>query len=713
MPEGNWLMRVIDRFVPEHILRATEDRKRQLRTAIGFLMASALMAAVFSFANFKQQNLAAAWCEACAVFVLAFCIVAIRRTGRYVVFGNLGMSTGMASLILACWYAGGLGGPALIMLPLAPAYAYLGYGRATALLWSALSVLVVFGLFIATHLGILPPPRVSESHLLTNRLVDALLGIGFGYLAAQIFNGIKDYALNMLQQRTAQLATVNASMGELFDNMRQGVLAFDGKGKIDVLASAQAPSIFGVESVGGENVVDLLFAGGVDLVGNRNAFEQFVELAFSTGVSDWDALVSCVPTHIERQRPEGTQHLMIELRPILDHKKRVHRVMMLVTDETERVRMAAEAKERDEKHQREVHELRRLVAGGAHLVLRFLEQSARRLDETVDALCVGDERIPRREDVAVAFQHVHTVRGEARTFQLGELERTCMELEELLAPLRSARASEAGERELKEQFDILLTQAKRALDDARSTLVSLSPIGSAVLDQITVRRSQLDELCALVERDAQTLGEIAQATRELSARPFGESTQQLAAVVPLWAKQESKRVRLDIEGREVSVPHGLSQILSAVLTHLVRNAIAHGVEPPLERERMGKPPEATLRLCCQSSENGGACIVVTDDGMGVDEAKVRAQAARLGLDENAPLLELLFSPGLSTSARSSEISGRGMGMSAVKRELEAVGYGARLTSEPGKGTRIEIYPDPSPEAVKRALGQTRPSSEVA
>ena len=105
--------------------------------------------------------------------------------------------------------------------------------------------------------------------------------------------------------------------------------------------------------------------------------------------------------------------------------------------------------------------------------------------------------------------------------------------------------------------------------------------------------------------------------------------------------------------------------------------------------------------------------MVTDDGIGVDESKVRAQAARLGLDANAPLLELLFSPGLSTSARSSEISGRGMGMSAVKRELEAVGYSARLTSEPGRGTRIEIYPDPTPAGLKRAQDARGQSSEVA
>ena len=539
LQKSSWLIRMIDRFVPEHILAATEDRKRQVRTAIGFLMASALMALVFSFANFKQGNLAAASCEACAVVVLAFCIVAIRRTGRYVVFGNIGMSTGMMSLILACWYAGGLGGPALVMLPLAPAYAYLGYGRGTAILWTALCVVVALGLFVAGHAGMLPPPQATPSHLEINRLVDVLLGIGFGYLAAQIFNGIKDYALAMLQHRTAQLATANASLGELFDNMRQGVLAFDANGKVDGLASAQAPSIFGVESVAGNNVVDLLFAGSTDLLGNREAFEHFVELAFVSPASDWDALVSCVPTHIERQREEGTQHLMIEVRPIVDQKKQVHRVMMLVTDETERVRMAAEARERDEKHQREVQELKKLVAGGAHLVLRFLEQSQRRLDETADALCVHDERIPRREDVAVAFQHVHTVRGEARTFQLGELERTAMKLEELLQPLRSGRASEAGEPALKEEFERLLDHARKALGEARSTLVALSPIGSAVLDQITVKKSQLDVLCALVEREGAKVPEVAQAARELSARPFGESTQQIAAVVPLWAKQES------------------------------------------------------------------------------------------------------------------------------------------------------------------------------
>jgi two-component system, chemotaxis family, sensor kinase CheA len=210
-----------------------------------------------------------------------------------------------------------------------------------------------------------------------------------------------------------------------------------------------------------------------------------------------------------------------------------------------------------------------------------------------------------------------------------------------------------------------------------------------VLDQITVRRTQLVTVCRLVERDASNCAELVEAASVLSARPFGESTQQLVSAVPIWAKQQSKSVRLEISGPEHPVPGALGQILSGVLTHLVRNAIAHGVELPATRTTRDKPSDATLQLSCEASADG-IRIVVRDDGDGVDEQAVRREAARLGLDATVSLSELLFAPGLSTARDASEIAGRGMGMSAVRAELEAVGYTVELTSERGRGTRVEI-----------------------
>jgi PAS domain-containing protein/HPt (histidine-containing phosphotransfer) domain-containing protein len=691
----NAFIRAIDRFVPEAISSSTQDKQRQARIAIGFLMVSGLMAVVFAIANYRQGNVAAAISEAISVVILAWTLPMIRRTGRYLLFGNLGMSTGYISWFFACWYGGGTAAPAMVMISMGPLYAYLGYGRLSAILWSLGAVVLVAAIYVAGRFGLIPTPLSNPAQLETKRIVEAMLAIGFAFLAAQIFSELKDHALAVVEQRTSELASANARLAQLFDGMRQGVLAFDASGTVESSASSQARTIFGVDDLAGQNVIELFFGAEDDPLGNRFIFQQFLELAFMASPDTWHELASCMPTQLERQRPGGTQYLALEVRPIFDRQGDLHRVMLLVTDETEQRRAQAQARQRDAEHRREVDDLRRLVAGGAHLVVSFLEQSERRLAESASALGLDAPRVVRAEDVAVAFQHVHTVRGEARTFQLGDLERICTDIENVLSPLRTARAGEHVEEASRTRLAELFARAKLLLGEARTRLVSLSPIGEAVLDQITVRRTQLDTLCQLVERDARDLVELTQAASVLSARPFGESTQQLLSAVPIWAKQQSKGVRLEISGAEHAVPRALSQVLGGVLTHLVRNAIAHGVELPAARTARFKSGEATLQLSCEASD-GGVRIAVSDDGDGVDEQAVRREAARLGLDTSLSLTELLFAPGLSTARDASEIAGRGMGMSAVRAELEAVGYRVELTSERGRGTRVEIRPRLAP-----------------
>jgi two-component system chemotaxis sensor kinase CheA len=515
------------------------------------------------------------------------------------------------------------------------------------------------------------------------------------YLAASVFNDIKDHALNMLQRRTEELRQANARVGELFDNMRQGVLAFDGEGLVEGPSSAQAHRIFAQRELTGRNVAELLFADDFTLAGERDNFSLWLEAVFTTEVSHWDELSEMAPHKVVRHSgTENEQHLLLEFRPVATQDGAVRRVMLLVTDETERVKLERAAKARDDAHRREIHELRRLVAGGAHLLLRFLETARARFAELSEALHLDGTATPHETEVSVAFQHVHTVRGEARTFQLSSLESLCHKLEEQLAPLRAVGpAHKAADDTFRSAMKEDVARALNLLDDAERHLIELSPIGEAVLDQITVQKSHLEEAVTLAQQETAKGSPLARAMERLAARPFGESTQQLIDAVPMWAKRESKRVHLELVGRDALVPRRVSRVLGAALTHLVRNAIAHGVELPHEREQLGKPAEATVRLAC-GSVGEAVVITVEDDGRGIDEEAVRRRAESLGLRSDRSIEDLLFEPGLSTSSDVSEIAGRGMGMSAARRDLAMVGYQVRVHSTNGRGTRIEIAPAP-------------------
>jgi signal transduction histidine kinase len=690
----NRLIRFVDRFMPQAALDAAEDKKRQVRTAIGFLMASLLMAMAFAVSNLRQGFLVLAYCEIVAAAMIVFSLVMLRRTGRLELFGNVGMLSGVSVVFIAGWTGGGLKAPGTIMLLTAPAYAYLGYGRRAAVLWSWLSVFLSLVMLIGERMSWLPDYNLDPQKIENKRFIVTALGIGFVYLAASVFNDIKDYALDMLQRRTEELRQANQRVGELFDNMRQGVLAFDGDGRVEGPSSAQAHRIFAARELTDQDVAELLFADDITLAAERDNFSLWLEAAFSTDVTHWEELSEMAPRKVVRHGgTDNEQHLLLEFRPVATEDGALRRVMLLVTDETERVKLERAAKARDDAHRKEIHELRRLVAGGAHLLLRFLETARGRFAEISEALHLDASATPQENDVAVAFQHVHTLRGEARTFQLSSLENLCHKLEERLAPLRAVgSAYRAGDDVFRSTMKEDLARALDLLDDAERHLIELSPIGEAVLDQITVQKSHLEEAVSLAQETAKG-SPLARAIERLAARPFGESTQQLVDSVPAWAKRESKRVHLELVGRDALVPRRVSRVLGAALTHLVRNAIAHGVELPNEREALGKPAEATVRLACG---NAGEAIIVTveDDGRGIDEEAVRRQAERLGLRSDRSIEDLLFEPGLSTSSDVSEIAGRGMGMSAVRRDLAAVGYQVRVNSTKGRGTRIEISPSP-------------------
>ena len=124
-----------------------------------------------------------------------------------------------------------------------------------------------------------------------------------------------------------------------------------------------------------------------------------------------------------------------------------------------------------------------------------------------------------------------------------------------------------------------------------------------------------------------------------------------------------------------------------VLTHLVRNAIAHGIEPVDERVSRGKPAVGSIELRCAPDPQRGAVLVVDDDGRGFEHNPLLARAARAA----APL-ENLGLTSISTQPAPTELAGRGVGLSAVQADLARVGYGVSVAMRDGGGTRFEIRP---------------------
>jgi two-component system chemotaxis sensor kinase CheA len=158
-----------------------------------------------------------------------------------------------------------------------------------------------------------------------------------------------------------------------------------------------------------------------------------------------------------------------------------------------------------------------------------------------------------------------------------------------------------------------------------------------------------------------------------------------------------KHVELDLAGQDTELDRTVVDALGDPLVHLVRNALDHGFETPAERKAAGKPEAGSLRISAHHS-GSNVIISVADDGAGVDPATVAATAVRRGLLtaeqaeglDHARAIDLLFAPGFSTREATSDVSGRGVGMDAVRAKVREVGGEVWIASEPGQGTTAQI-----------------------
>jgi two-component system chemotaxis sensor kinase CheA len=177
--------------------------------------------------------------------------------------------------------------------------------------------------------------------------------------------------------------------------------------------------------------------------------------------------------------------------------------------------------------------------------------------------------------------------------------------------------------------------------------------------------------------------------------PIGPSFHQHVRTVRDLAAELGKQARLVIEGEDVEVDTAVVEQIRDPLTHMIRNALDHGIEPPEVRLAAGKDRTGTVVLRA-FHEAASMVIQVCDDGAGLDRRSIAEKAAQAGLaadpsrlgDEE--LAQLVFEPGLSTASRVTEVSGRGVGMDVVRRNVEALRGSASIESGPGRGTVVTL-----------------------
>jgi two-component system chemotaxis sensor kinase CheA len=180
-------------------------------------------------------------------------------------------------------------------------------------------------------------------------------------------------------------------------------------------------------------------------------------------------------------------------------------------------------------------------------------------------------------------------------------------------------------------------------------------------------------------------------------QPIGTVWNKFPRVARELAIQCGKRVNVDLQGSETELDKTVLEAISEPLTHIIRNAVDHGIESPEVRAKRGKPVEGNVRL--SSGHKGGHVFIeISDDGAGINVERVKRKAVEKGLITEARALQLttvqayqlLFAPGLSTAEKVTNISGRGVGMDVVRSKIERIGGSIEISSEPGRGSTFRV-----------------------
>lgn len=247
------------------------------------------------------------------------------------------------------------------------------------------------------------------------------------------------------------------------------------------------------------------------------------------------------------------------------------------------------------------------------------------------------------------------------------------------------RALESLNVHLKEHA--LSLEAQEALEDARRLLAESQQL-------LAEKNAELDEFAWQASQRAQVLYDTALACR---MRPFADVLSGQVRMVRDLGRSLGKQVRLEIEGEKTQVDRDVLEKLEAPLTHLLRNAVDHGIETPQERLLKGKSEEGLIRL--RASHQAGLLVLeLSDDGNGVDLEKVRRSiverqlspaetAAQLSEEE---LLTFLFLPGFSLRDKVTEVSGRGVGLDAVQHMVRQLRGAVVLEQTAGEGSRFHL-----------------------
>lgn len=510
----------------------------------------------------------------------------------------------------------------------------------------------------------------------------------------QMRETIEEYNRNLeekVRERTAALQQKNRDIANMMANMHQGLFTITPSGMVHPEYSAFLEQIFETGSIAERNFSELMFSKA-RLSGDE--IDQCVT-AVGTIVGEdeimFDFNAHCLPEEMIIMMDDGRQKILeMDWSPIVSDDGAVEKLMVTVRDVTELKALEAEASRQRE----ELEMIGEILGIEANQFLEFASVSGDLLSRCRALIEKTPEKDP--EVIATLFRNMHTIKGNARTYNLRQITDKVHEVEQTYDQLRRHENMEWDRETLLRELD----ETRELLDHYREIfgdkLGRDQETRGITMDRERIRallRDMQDMVGQSVPSPIQRLMRDTYSTLvQVEAQPISTVIRDVIDSVNSLAQDLDKpEPTIEIDDGELFIKREIHSTLNNIFTHVFRNAIDHGIEPPAERREHGKPEKGWISVTV-AMKGETAVMEVRDDGRGLALNRIYAKALENNLyssDSPRPpaseIANLIFSSGFSTAEQVSEISGRGVGMDAVRAFLQR------------EGGDIEVVLDPGPE----------------
>lgn len=462
----------------------------------------------------------------------------------------------------------------------------------------------------------------------------------------------------IVEARTATIREKQRDMRLILDNVESGLVTVDPQGRLSSECSRVVAEWFGAPA-DGQRITDWL--------GERDAtFAEWLELAME-GVADGMLPPEVALAQLPRQLKDGERTFAVQYQPIRDEADgTMGKVLVIFGDITERLRS-----ERAQRHQSDLLQLFQHITRDKHGFIEFLAEA----EEIMRQL-----RAESHTDVDHVKRLVHTLKGNSAIFGMRRLSEICHELESRIAE-EQAIPSDAEMAPVRQAWDQIRADLAKLMGEHHDRSIEIDDADYEAIIQAVLNDVDAREVVRMIESWR----------LEPASKRLARVEQQIRALAQRMGKSD---VQVHIEPHELRFSSQRYAPFWSAFIHVLRNAVDHGIDDREQRELRGKSFMAHIRVATRIEE-GSFVVTVEDDGPGVDWEALRAKAGALGIDPAAigERQNLVFLSGVSTKAVVTEVSGRGVGMVAVRDACEALGGRVSVESEEGRGTRVSfVFP---------------------